>query len=37
MAKIDRSQIINKIYKFNWQAFMLLVENSLFKKQAKTK
>ena len=37
MAKIGRSQIKNKIYKINWQAFMLLVENSIFKKQAKTK
>jgi len=37
MAKIGRSQIKNKIYKFNWQAFMLLVDNTLFKKQVKTK
>ena len=37
IAKIGRSQIKNKTYKLNWQAFKLLVGNSLFKKQTKNK
>jgi len=37
MAKIGRSQIKNKIYKYTWQAFMLLGGDTLFKKQIKNK
>ena len=37
MAKIGRTQLKNKKYKYNWQAFMLAVGNTLLKKQVKTK
>jgi len=35
-AKIGRNQIKNKNFKYNWQTFMLLAGNTLFKKQEKT-
>jgi len=35
-AKIGRNQIKNKNFRYNWQTFMLLAGNTLFKKQEKT-
>ena len=37
MAKIGRIQIKNKNHKYNWQTFMLLAGNTLFKKQENAK
>jgi hypothetical protein len=36
-AKIGRNQIKNKNLKYNWQTFMLLAGNTLFKKQENAK
>jgi hypothetical protein len=37
LAQIGRTKFKNKEYKYNWQTFMLLVGDTLFKKQIKTK
>jgi flagellar motor component MotA len=37
LAQIGRTKFKNKEYKYNWQTFMLLVGNTLFKNQVKTK
>ena len=37
LAQIGRTKFKNKKYKFNWQTFMFLVGNTLFKNQVKTK
>jgi len=36
LAQIGRTKFKNKEYKYNWKTFMLLVGNTLFKKQVKT-
>ena len=37
MAKIGRNQIKNTNIRYNWQTFMLLAGNTLFKKQENAK
>ena len=37
LAQVSRTKFKNKENKYNWQTFMLLVGNTLFKNQVKTK
>jgi len=37
LAQIGRTKFKNKEYRYNWQAFMLLVGNTFFKNQVKAK